>query len=329
MKIGIVGTNFVSDSFVDGAKEFNEIEVVAVTSGHYENALKFANKYQIQNTYHSLDEMIDAHVVDVIYLAVPNAMHYEFAKKCIVKQIPVLCEKPFMANFKQAKDIFSLAAKNDVYIHDGIMPLYSKGMEVLKKSLPLVGKIHNAIIDFSKYSSRYDAYLEGKNPSTFQSELCNGSIMDLGVYCIADAISLFGKPRSIKASATLLDTGADVSSSAILEYDGFSTTILNSKASDTLVPCSIEGEKGILTFHIASLIDEVKFIDRKTKEEKVLFAKVENPFIAEIEDILESIKEEKKESTKVPHEISLSIISCMDEIRKQTGIIYPCDREGE
>lgn len=326
MKIGVVGTNFVSDTFMAGAKEVEKVSVTCVTSGHKENAIRFAEKYNIETVCDSLDEMLEKKLVDVVYLAVPNAMHYEMTKKCIEAHTNVLTEKPFMVTSSEAKEIYDLANKNQVYVHDGIMPLYSSGLKVIRENLNRVGKIHNVVFDFSKYSSRYDAYLEGKNPTTFRKELCNGAIMDLGVYCISDVVSLFGKPNKISASAELLDTGADISSNAIFSYDDFSAVVMNSKASDSIYPCVISGEKGILEIHGASLLNKVVFRDRKEKKEEVLFEENQNPFIREIEDLVENIEQGYSESKKVPHQLSIDIISCIEEIRHKTGIIYPCDK---
>ena len=53
MKIGVVGTNFVSDSFMEGASHIDDITITCVTSGHIENAQKFAQKYNIETVCES------------------------------------------------------------------------------------------------------------------------------------------------------------------------------------------------------------------------------------------------------------------------------------
>ena len=45
MKFAIIGTNFVSDMFMEGATILDECEVVAVCSKKIENSKKFAEKY--------------------------------------------------------------------------------------------------------------------------------------------------------------------------------------------------------------------------------------------------------------------------------------------
>ena len=75
------------------------------------------------------------------------------------------------------------------------MPLYSRGFEVLKNNLYKVGKIHNVVFDFSKYSSRYDAYLEGKNYPKGKADLIKKTI----------AISSIANIPAIQVQAELID----------------------------------------------------------------------------------------------------------------------------
>ena len=42
--------------------------------------------------------------------------------------------------------------------------------------------------------------------------------MDIGVYCLAPIINLFGPPNNIKSNTFLLSTGVDGQGSAILDY---------------------------------------------------------------------------------------------------------------
>lgn len=54
---------------------------------------------------------------------------------------------------------------------------------LLKETLAKVGKLRKAFINYCQYSSRYQRYLDGENPNTFNPAFSNGSIMDIGFYC--------------------------------------------------------------------------------------------------------------------------------------------------
>ena len=71
---------------------------------------------------------------------------------------------------------------------------------------------------FAKYSSRYDAYKEGTILNAFNPVFSNGSLMDIGVYCIYPMVVLFGKPLNLKANGILLESGVDGEGSILFKY---------------------------------------------------------------------------------------------------------------
>ncbi len=322
MKFGIIGTNFVSDMFMSGASHVQDVEVTGVCSGRYENALKFKEKYQIAHVYKNYQEMLEDKKIDAVYIATPNSTHYEISKYCLKKGYPVFCEKPFMVNDRQAKEIFELAESKNLYIHDGIVPLYTRNLQILKDNIKKIGTIRKAILSFGKYSSRYKAYLNNENPTTFRKELANGSMMDLGVYVLADAVALFGKPNEVVSRANLLKTGVDASGTVILIYDEFDVVLLHSKVSDTLIVSEIQGEDGIIQIGKPSLMEDIYLI--KNNEKTKISMDEESSFAYQIKDFVNSVNK-LKESKAVSHQLTLDILETLTKARKLAGIIYDYD----
>lgn len=322
MKVGIVGTSFVSDWFVEACNGIDELELVGVCSGHYENALKFQEKHHLEKAYKDYTSMLEDRDIEVVYIATPNAMHVSMAMDASSFGKKIILEKPIAHNKFMVENIFRMSNVMNSYVHDGIVPLYTKNFEILKNNIHRVGKIQRVVINFSKYSSRYDAYLRGENPPIFKKELNNGCWMDLGVYCVADCVALFGKPNDVYASSSFLETGVDCTSQAILNYDGFDAILMCSKVCDTQIISEIEGSDGTLQFVQPGLIEEVWFVDRKTKERTQLAKNEGNHFSEQLIDFVESIKEGRKESMKVPHSLSIDIIETLERCRKSSGILY-------
>ena len=325
MKFGVIGTNFVSDFFMNGAAEVDACEVVAVCSRRMENAKAFAEKYEIPNAFDSYVEMAESNLIDAVYIAVPNGLHLEVSTYFLSRKIPTFCEKPLAGNITEVESMIACAKENKTYLQEGLIPLYNPNFQIIKDNLHRLGKIHQATLNFSKYSSRYDAYLRGENPTTFRRDLANGAIMDLGVYVFADCIGLWGKPNAVSSACSLLDTGADVSGTSILVYDDFPVTLSYSKASDTENLCEICGENGMLTFDIPSMPTIVTFIDRKTKKRTVLSVPKKENFFYEITEMISRVEAGEIESSKVPFETSLAVHEVITQCRKQAGIAFPCD----
>ncbi|MDD6467933.1 MAG: Gfo/Idh/MocA family oxidoreductase [Erysipelotrichaceae bacterium] len=327
MKFGIVGTNFVSDFFMNASKLVKDCEVVSVCSLTLEEAQKFADKYGIPNAYGSYQEMYESHTIDAVYLAVPNGLHKELSFYFLNRKIPVICEKPFGSNADEVREMVACARENQTYLQDAIVPLYTENFWRTKEALPKVGRLRRAIICFGKYSSRYDAYLRGENPTTFRRELSNGSTMDLGVYAISDAIALFGKPKKIYASGILLETGVDALGTAIFTYDDFEVVIMHSKVTDTVMIPEIQGEDGNIYIDLLSRFNEVWYVDRKTKEKEMISKDWEDNMSWEIQDFCDNVKAGRIESVKVPHQLSIDIHEVITECRRQMGVVYPADEK--
>lgn len=324
MKFGIIGVNFVSDFFMEGAKLEPECEVVAVCARTEKTRKAFQEKYNIPYAFENYKDMVD--VVDAVYVAVPNATHYEISKFFLERKIPTFCEKPLASNEKEVKELIQIAKENDVYFHEGIVSLYGPNYKVVKENLGLVGNLRQVNVNFSKYSTRYDAYLRGENPTTFRADLSNGATMDLGVYCVALVVALFGKPNKILSTASLVETGADVAGTSIFDYGKFVASLSYSKVCDANPLCEICGELGTIRVDHPSLLNSVTFTDRLAKTTTNIGAEPQNNFYCEISEMINQIKAGKKEAISVPLQLSNDIHEVMTEMRRQSGIVFPADK---
>ena len=325
MKFGIIGTNFVSDFFMSGTVGLEKCEVVAVSATSMEKAENFAKKYDIPHCFDDYTKMHEAGVIEAVYVAVPNGKHKEISLYFLERKIPVFCEKPCAGNLREVSEMIDCAKANNTYFHEGLIPFYAPNMQELRKALEILGPIRQVTFNFSKYSSRYDAYLAGENPTTFRSELANGAIMDLGVYPIGVAVGLWGKPDKIYSTSSLLPTGADVSGTTIFCYPEFNVSISYSKASDTEIANEICGELGTIVFDRSSQLDNLNFIDRLTQERRPIGVEQKHGFYYQIEEMIECIEKGEIQSKKYPFAKTLEVHEVMTTCRKQSGIVYPCD----
>lgn len=326
MKFGVIGTNFVSDFFMDGAALVEECEVVAVSDVSLELADAFAKKYNISNTFDSYEKMLESNLIEAVYIAVPNGLHKQITMYFLERKIPVFCEKPLASNIDEVNEMFECAKRNNTYLQEGLIPLYNPNLKVVKELLPKLGKLHQVNFTFAKYSSRYDAYLRKENPSTFRADLSNGAIMDLGVYVIGDVIALFGKPKNVISTAELLDTGADIAGASIFIYDDFVASLNYSKASDTKNLSEICGEHGTITIDQPSMPQEVIWYNRLAKEQTVVSETPSENFYYEIREMIACIKEGRIESYSAPHQVSKDVHEVLTHCRKEAGIVFPADK---
>ena len=86
--------------------------------------------------------------------------------------------------------------------------------------------------------------------------------MDIGFYCLASAVALFGEPKSVQATASLLASGVDAHGVVVMDYGDFSVTLQHSKVSDSVLASEIQGEAGSLVIEKLSECQKVCFVPR-------------------------------------------------------------------
>ena len=87
------------------------------------------------------------------------------------------------------------------------------------ENLQKLGKIRRVTFQMCQYSSRYDKFKNGIIENAFRPELSNGSLMDIGVYCVHPMVKILGKPDRVMASCVKLHNGVDGMGTILASYD--------------------------------------------------------------------------------------------------------------
>lgn len=190
--------------------------------------------------------MAESDAIDAVYIASPNALHFSQTQLFLSHKIHVICEKPLASNLAEVDAAIACARENQVVLFEAFKTASLPNFHLLRQALPKVGKLRKVFFNYCQYSSRYQRYLDGENPNTFNPAFSNGSIMDIGFYCLASAVALFGEPKSVQATASLLASGVDAHGVVVMDYGDFSVTLQHSKVSDSVLASEIQGEAGSL-----------------------------------------------------------------------------------
>ncbi|MDW1912580.1 Gfo/Idh/MocA family oxidoreductase, partial [Vibrio sp. 707] len=243
-KLAGIGTNWISKQYVEAEIQTKQFYLKAVYSRDIEKARLFGTPYDADTYYDSLETLGQDADIDAVYIASPNSLHAPQAIQMLKAGKHVICEKPMASNYAWAQQMFACAEENNVVLFEACMSPCRRNFQLFKENLPSIAPLRHATISYCQYSSRYQKYLNGENPNTFNPAFSNGSIMDIGYYCVGSAIELFGEPNSVQASAHVLPSGVDGCGSVTLAYDGFNVNLLHSKVSDSLIPSEFQGEQG-------------------------------------------------------------------------------------
>ena len=141
MKIGTIGTGFIVDTFMEAVDIVDNVDVTAVYSRTQEKASEFANKYNIEKTYTSIEDMLKDDEIDTIYVASPNSLHYTYSLQALQAKKNVICEKPFTSNVKELDHLIMEAKQQNVFLWEAITNIYTPNLNIVKDSLKEVGEV--------------------------------------------------------------------------------------------------------------------------------------------------------------------------------------------
>ena len=334
IRFGVVGTNFITDWVIAGAKQDERFELTAVCSRTQERANEFAAKYDIPYTFTSLEEMAASPLIDAVYIATPNYLHAAQSILCMKHGKHVLCEKPMASNAYEVKQMIIASRQYGVTLMEAMKPTLTPNFQVLREALPKAGVIRRYFASYCQYSSRYDKFKEGIVLNAFKPELSNGAMMDIGVYTVYPMVVLFGRPNKISASGVVLSTGTDGQGAVNFEYEGMNATVLYSKIANSSLPTEIEGEDGNF------MLDKINQINRVTWQARPVASSGKGPltpvedisavtdkdeYYYEVAEFISLVQAGKLESEVNSHENSLITIEIIDEVRRQLGVSFLAD----
>ena len=328
LKIGIIGTNFISSDFCEAAAFVPEAELYTVYSRKQETGDGFARKHGIPRVYTDYETFLDSGL-DAVYVASPNFVHCEQTLKALRCGKHVLCEKVMAVNEPQVRSMIDCARENGLIRLEAMRPDFDPAYDLIEQALPWLGRLSRATFEFCQYSSRYDRFLSGETVNAFNPELCNAAVMDIGVYCIHSLVRLFGMPEQIKALSAKLSNGFEGSGTVLLQYDGMTAEAIYSKTAVSVTPSVIQGEKGSLLIDYVSRPEALELRMRKGSRDTLAggeiqtlpFTPAKNNMIYEIREFIRLI--ENKEVNHKYLQYSLDTIRVIDEVRRQNGIVFP------
>lgn len=335
IRFGVVGTNFVTDWVIAGARQDPRFELSAVCSRTEQRAAEFAARHQIPHTFTSLERMVAGDTVDAVYIATPNSLHAAQAILCMEHGKHVLCEKPLASNAREAEAMISVSRRCGVALMEAMKTTLTPNFRAVMEALPRVGTVRRYFSAFCQYSSRYDKFKEGIVLNAFRPELSNGAMMDIGIYTLYPMVVLFGRPRRIAASGIRLSSGVDGQGTVDFEYDGMGATVIYSKIANTALPTEIQGETGNLTLDRINRIGRVFWQPRPTaasgRETPEAPQELTQPadhdeYYYEVAEFLDLIGSGRIESSINSHARSLLCLEIIDEVRRQLGVVYPADK---
>ncbi|MFE7062594.1 Gfo/Idh/MocA family protein [Sutcliffiella sp. NPDC057660] len=325
MRFGIIGTNWITESFIEAASEVDGFTLTAVYSRTLDRAEEFAAKFGVEHIYTDLHEFAGSPEIDAVYIASPNSLHKEQSIICMENNKHVLCEKPIASNASELMEMVQVAKEKNVLLMEALKTTFLPNFLTIRDNLHKIGKIRRYSASYCQYSSRYDKYKEGVILNAFRPEFSNGSLMDIGIYTIYPMIALFGAPSTIKANAVMLDSGVDGQGSVLFEYPGMEAVITHSKIVNSYLPAEIQGEDGTMVIDKIHTPEKVQIFFKDGTSEDITVTQKAKSMYYEAAEFINLVENGQLESSTNSFANSLYTHRTLDEVRKQIGLKYIAD----
>lgn len=320
-KWGILAPGKMSAKFTRGLKLLENVELYAVGSRDLNRAKAFASEFGFKKYFGSYEEMASDPELEVVYIASPHSSHYEHTMLCLKHKKAVICEKAFGLNSREVSEMIEEARRQKVFLMEALwppfQPIYGKTKEFLENGE--TGKLLHLSARFS-FQPPFDP-LDRK----FNLALGGGSLLDIGIYPVIDALYFMGVPTEITAKASFTETGSEDSISIIFSYDdGRMATIYSSFRTNGGIGCDLLCEKGNLYFSRARDMSQCLKVSIHGKEEQEYSLLPDGMgYQFEAAEVMKCLEEGRLGSEIVPHHFSINLMNTLDRIRKAAGIVFP------
>ena len=111
VRIGIIGSQFISSIHVAALRPCGAAEIVAVASPTANNARTFATKHGIRQHFTDYRKMLEMDEIDMVVLGVPNDVHCQVTVDAAAAGKHIVLEKPMCLNLAEADRMIAACRK--------------------------------------------------------------------------------------------------------------------------------------------------------------------------------------------------------------------------
>ena len=131
--------------------------------------------------------LVTCEEVDAVYLPLPPALHYQWAKMALEAGKHVFVEKPSTTSLADTEDLITLASEKRLALHENYMFIYHSQLEEINNVVK-----NGEIGDVRLYRITFGFPLRQLNDFRYNKALGGGALLDAGGYCMKYANWLLG-----------------------------------------------------------------------------------------------------------------------------------------
>ena len=226
VKVGLIGSQFVSGIHAEAFKRVANAEVLAVASPTRAHVTAFAKAHGIAHAFTDYRKMLEMHELDMVVLGLPNTLHSQAAIDCANAGKHVVCEKPLCMNLAEADRMIAACKKA------GVKLMYAEELCFTPKYVRLKQLVDEGALGqvyMVKQSEKHDG---PHSPWFWDVKRSGGGVtLDMGCHAFEFFRWMLGKRKAASVYADMGTyvhkgkTQGDDNSVIIVKFEGDATCI--------------------------------------------------------------------------------------------------------
>jgi len=186
--LGLLGSGFVADFYMDGLRDVPGTRVVANQSRSAERAGEFGKRHDIPRQYSDAAELCRDEEVEIVVVGLPNHLHLEAIRAAAEAGKAIVCTKPLARSADEAAEILRIVRAAGVMHGYAETEVFSPNVMEARRMIE-----QGAIGDVISVRAR-EAHSGPHADHFWDAETAGGgALLDMGCHTIEAARYLFGK----------------------------------------------------------------------------------------------------------------------------------------
>lgn len=322
IRFGVIGPGRAASRFAQGLEVVERASLAAVWGRDAERARAYAERFSVTLVAPTLDSLLSSGIgsrIDAVYVATHPDSHAEFCLAALEAGKHVLCEKPAALNVRQLERVLQAARDHDRLFMEAMkppfFPLYQRLREHLESDP--IGRI-----GFVR-AGHCDSSIGPDYPLHFR-ELGGGGILGIGPYEAFLALDWLGPFKRVQTMGRTSPAGVD--SFAIFQSEHERGMAQLHAGIDLLghgdaMLCAPRGYVLLRANWWNPTRATIHYLDGRCVELDEHY--VAGGFNYEADHFSNLIREGRRESPVITHELSLEMARLLEEARLALGVRFP------
>lgn len=309
---GIIGLGNIAKRFAEGLKYSDVGSLYGGASHNEDKRAYFKEKYGIK-TYDNYYDLLDDDEIDVVYIAVPHGMHYQWIKEALNRNKAVLCEKPITLDYNELQELIELSKQKHTFLMEAMKTRFIPMTKQIQKLVDdkVIGdvlRIETSFCNDVPYMKEHYLYDEKQG----------GILYDCGIYNIASILQFIKSGVKEMRVDYKKKYNVDIDDKIEMTFESGQTAFIEcSMIQSKEKTMKIYGSKGTITVSPFYRPQEA-LVEFNNGESFTGYLPYDNDdFYSEIEEVHRCLGFIEIESPLMSHEDSLKCIELMLKIKEK------------